>query len=124
MIKLTPKSKISESGVIFTTPKIRSSGLIVIGAWNWLNVKLGDNEISEKVIFQKQNDKKFLQLLNDIKGRSLGSGQIICQNIKKGFSDELDPIYTILSKYSILDKFLSSLDENSYKASTSVRSIS
>ena len=59
----------------------------------------------EKVIFQKQNDKKFLQLLNDIKGRSLGSGQIICQNIKKGFSDELDPNYPILSKYSILNTY-------------------
>ena len=47
------KSKISESGVILTAPLIRSSGLIVVGAWNWLNVKLGKNEISEKVIFQK-----------------------------------------------------------------------
>ena len=52
----------------------------------------------DKVIIQKQNDKKFLQMLLDLKGTSLGSGQSICQNIRNGFTDELDPNYPILSK--------------------------
>ena len=33
---------------------------------------------SDKLIVQRQNDKKFLELLNDLKGISLGSGDMIC----------------------------------------------
>tara|TARA_B100000579_G_scaffold358094_1_gene314334 strand:- start:367 stop:837 length:471 start_codon:yes stop_codon:yes gene_type:complete len=57
------------------------------------------------LILQRQQDKKFLQMLNDIKGRSLGSGQLICQNLKNGFTDQLDPNYSILSNYSILNNY-------------------
>ncbi len=59
----------------------------------------------DKRIFQNQNDKKFLQLLDDINGRSIGTGQLICENIKNGFTDELDPNYSILSNYSILNNY-------------------
>ena len=64
---------------------------------------------SNKVIFKKQNDKKFLQLLSDIKGTSLGSGKLICQNLKNGFANELDSNYSILSKYSILNIYNSGI---------------
>ena len=64
---------------------------------------------SVNVINQKQNDKKFLQILNDLKGTSLGSGNSICINIKNGFTDELDPNYPILSNYSILSSYNSGL---------------
>ena len=60
---------------------------------------------SNKVIFKKQNDKKFLQMLNDIKGISLGSGQLICQNIKNGLTNDLDTNYSILSNYSMLNNY-------------------
>ncbi len=68
---------------------------------------------SNELFFQKENDKKFLQMLNDIKGISLGSGPIICQNIKNGFTDELDDNYSILSNYSILDSYSSGVDSYS-----------
>ena len=64
---------------------------------------------SDKVILRRQNDKKFLQMLNDIKGTSLGSGQLICQNIKDGFTNELSPNYSILSNYSILNNYNSGI---------------
>ena len=64
---------------------------------------------SDKLILQRQNDKEFLQLLNDIKGISLGSGDLICQNIKNGFVDELDTNYSILSKYSHLNSYKSGI---------------
>ena len=60
---------------------------------------------TEKINLRKQNDKKFLQLLNDIKGNSLGSGQLICQNIKNGFTNELNPNYSILSNCSVLNSY-------------------
>tara|TARA_Y100001968_G_C19420612_1_gene751559 strand:+ start:545 stop:1015 length:471 start_codon:yes stop_codon:yes gene_type:complete len=63
----------------------------------------------EKVIVQKQNDKKFLQMLDDIKGVSLGSGQLICQNLKNGYSDELDSNHSILSNYAILNIYKSGI---------------
>ncbi len=59
----------------------------------------------DKTILQKQNDKKFLQMLNDLKGKSLGSGNAICQNIKNGFESSLDTNYSILSNYSILNNY-------------------
>ena len=62
---------------------------------------------SDKLIFAKQSNTKFLQMLRDIKGTSLGSGELICQNIKNGFSDELDPNYPVLSNYTILNKYIS-----------------
>ncbi len=64
---------------------------------------------ANKIIFQKQNDKKFLQMLNDIKGTSLGSGPNICQNIKSGFVDELDPNFSTLSNYSVLNTYNSGI---------------
>ena len=64
---------------------------------------------SNELFFQKENDKKFLQMLNDIKGVSLGAGQIICQNLKNGFSDELDDNYSFLSNYSILGSYNSGI---------------
>ena len=51
----------------------------------------------DKLLLQKQNDKIFLQMLNDIKGTSLGAGLEICQNIKTGFTDALDPNHSKLS---------------------------
>tara|TARA_Y100001968_G_C19347668_1_gene712951 strand:+ start:752 stop:1222 length:471 start_codon:yes stop_codon:yes gene_type:complete len=66
----------------------------------------------DKLILQRQQDKKFLQMLNDIKGRSLGSDQVLCQNIKNGFVDQFDPNYTILSKYSILNNYTSGIPSN------------
>ena len=64
---------------------------------------------SDKLILKKQNDKKFLQILNDIKGISFGSGEIICQNLKNGFEDEDDSNYSILSSYSILNTYNSGI---------------
>ena len=46
-------------------------------------------------------------MLNDIKGTSLGTGQLICQNIKNGLTNELDTNYSILSKYSVLNNYIS-----------------
>ena len=60
---------------------------------------------ADKIIIKKQNDKKFLQMLSDIKGTSLGSGRLICQNIKNGLTNELDSNYSILSKYSMLNSY-------------------
>ena len=60
---------------------------------------------TDQLIFKRQNDTKFLQMLNDIKGTSLGSGQLICQNIKNGFTDESDSNYSILSNYSMLNNY-------------------
>tara|TARA_B100000965_G_C19353092_1_gene652690 strand:- start:163 stop:633 length:471 start_codon:yes stop_codon:yes gene_type:complete len=60
---------------------------------------------TENITLRRQNDKKFLQMLNDIKGSSLGSGQLICQNIKNGFTDQLNPNYSILSNYSVLNNY-------------------
>jgi len=64
---------------------------------------------TDKVILRKQNDKKFLQMLDDIKGTSLGSGPLICQNLKNGFTNELDSNYSILSKYSMLNIYNSAI---------------
>ena len=64
---------------------------------------------SSKLFFQKENDKKFLQMLNDIKGIPLGSGKQICEKLKDGFSDELDDNYSILSNYSILGSYNSGI---------------
>mgnify|MGYP001303115955 CR=1 FL=1 len=64
---------------------------------------------SDKVMLRRQNDKKFLQMLNDIKGTSLGSGQSICQNIKDGFTNEINPNHSILSNYSILNNYTSGI---------------
>ena len=58
-----------------------------------------------KLIEQRQNDKKFLQMLDDLKGQSLGTGDSICQNIKNGLTDELDSNYSILSNYSFLNNY-------------------
>ena len=58
---------------------------------------------SDKILLRKQNDKKFLQMLNDLKGISLGSGDEICQNIKSGYTDNFDSNHAILSNYSILN---------------------
>ena len=63
----------------------------------------GISRESDKIILRKQNDKKFLQMLNDMKGKSIGSGEEICQNIKKGFTDNLDSNHAILSNYSMLN---------------------
>ena len=60
---------------------------------------------SNKLFFQKENDKKFIEMLNDMKGIPLGSGELICENLKNGFTDELDDNYSILSNYSILDSY-------------------
>ena len=60
---------------------------------------------NNKLILQRQNDKKFLQMLNDLKGRPLGSGQLICQNIKNGFTNELNTNYSILTNYSMLNSY-------------------
>ncbi len=67
----------------------------------------------DNLILQRQNDRKFLQMLNDIKGTSLGSGQDICQNIKNGFVDQLNPNYSILSNYSILNNYNTGIPSNS-----------
>ena len=64
---------------------------------------------SNELFFQRENDKKFLQMLNDMKGISLGSDQIICQKLKNGFTDELDDNYSILSNYSTLDSYSSGI---------------
>ena len=68
---------------------------------------------SNELFFQKENDKRFLQMLNDMRGISLGSGPIICQNLKNGFTDELDNNYSILSNYSILDSYNAGIQSNS-----------
>ena len=73
----------------------------------FLNKKIyiNDNKLLDpnELNLRKPNDKKFLQLLNEMNGISLGSGMEICQNIKDGFTDELNPNYNILSKYSELN---------------------
>ncbi len=63
---------------------------------------------TEKLLHKRQYDKRFLQLLNDIKGNSLGEGSNICVNIKNGITDQLDSNYSILSKYSDLSSYNSS----------------
>ena len=77
------------------------------------------NYISEKNSFEQNelslretNDKKFLQLLNDLKGISLGSGKDICLNIKNGFTNELNTNYIIISKYSELNIYEPGIDLN------------
>ena len=64
---------------------------------------------ADKLIIKKQNDKQFLQMLNDIKGIPLGSGELICQNLKTGYSNELDSNYSILNKYSMLNNYNSGI---------------
>ncbi len=75
---------------------------------NKYTIRVIKNE-ADKTILQKQNDKKFLQMLDDLKGINIGSGQLICQNLKNGFDDELDPNYAILSNYSILNLYNSGI---------------
>ena len=60
-------------------------------------------------LLQNQNDRQFLSLLKELEGISLGSGQDICLNIKNGFTDELDPNYSKLSKYSILNNYTTAI---------------
>ena len=67
---------------------------------------------SNKILLQKQNNKKFLQMLNDIKGKSLGSGQQLCQNIKTGYNNVLDSNHSILSNYSVLNTYSSGISAN------------
>tara|TARA_Y100001968_G_C19425848_1_gene754323 strand:- start:1275 stop:1745 length:471 start_codon:yes stop_codon:yes gene_type:complete len=64
---------------------------------------------SYEVLIKRQNDRRFLKLLNDIEGNSLGVGSNICVNIKKGITDELDSNYAILSKYSELSSYNTSI---------------
>ena len=64
---------------------------------------------SDKILLQKQNDKKFLQILNDLAGISLGSGQLICQNIKDGYENQSNSNYSILSKYAIINNYKSGI---------------
>jgi len=64
---------------------------------------ISDN--SDKIILERQNNQKFIQMLFDIKGTSLGTGLSICRNIKDAFTDELHPNYSILSKYSFLNNY-------------------
>ena len=64
---------------------------------------------SGKIILQKQNDIKFLQMLTDLKGKSLGSGQLICENLKNGYTNQLDSNYYIISKYSLLNNYTSGI---------------
>ena len=45
-----------------------------------------NNVNSSKLFIQKENDKKFLQMLNDIKGIPLGSGKQICEKLSLGKS--------------------------------------
>ena len=63
-------------------------------------------------ILRQQNDMKFLQLLNDLNGVPLGSGKEICQNIKSGFTDELNNNYIIFSKYSALNTYEFGIESN------------
>ena len=69
---------------------------------------LDPNELN----LRKPNDKKFLQLLNELNGISLGSGKEICQTIKNGFTDELNANYNILSKYSELNIYEPGIESN------------
>ena len=59
----------------------------------------------DKVLLKRQNDRRFLQLLNDINGNYLGEGDDICINIKNGMTDQLDSNYSVLSKYSDLSSY-------------------
>ena len=59
----------------------------------------------DKVLIRNQNDKIFLQLLNGMEGISMGTGKDICLNIKNGITDESNPSYSILSKYSALNSY-------------------
>ena len=59
----------------------------------------------EKILIQKQNDKVFLQMLNDLQGKSLGMGNEICQNIINGFTDTSDPNHYILKNYVSLSNY-------------------
>lgn len=60
---------------------------------------------AEEILLQKQNDKIFLQMLNDIKGNNLGIGKEICQNIKNAFTDSSDPLNYILVNYISLNNY-------------------
>ena len=60
---------------------------------------------NEKILIQKQNDKIFLQMLDDMEGKSLGTGQEICQNIKAGITDPWNQYHYILKNYTNLNAY-------------------
>ena len=60
---------------------------------------------TDKILIQKQHDTKFIQLLSEQNLSSLGKGQDICANLKKGFTDISDPNYSIFNKYLILNSY-------------------
>ena len=60
---------------------------------------------ADKILLRKKNDTKFIQLFAELGSRSLGSGQMICSNLKTGFTDISDPNYSILNKYSTLNSY-------------------
>tara|TARA_B100000579_G_scaffold183545_1_gene149537 strand:- start:208 stop:675 length:468 start_codon:yes stop_codon:yes gene_type:complete len=60
---------------------------------------------NEKILIQKQNDKIFIQMLDDMKGKSLGLGQEICQNIKSGITDPSNQNHYILTNYTNLNDY-------------------
>ena len=62
--------------------------------------KYDDNER----IVQKQNDRRFLQLLNE-STESLGEGNELCLNIKEGMSNINNSNFSLLSKYNDLLDF-------------------
>ncbi len=64
---------------------------------------------NEKILLQKQNDKIFLQMLTDLKGKPLGLGQEICQNIKSGITDASNPNHYILNNYTSLINYNSGI---------------
>ena len=55
-------------------------------------------------IVQKQNDRRFLQLLNE-STEPLGEGNALCLNIKDGISNINNSNYSLLSKYNDLLDF-------------------
>ena len=57
--------------------------------------KYDENEL----IIKKQNDKRFLQLLNE-PIESLGVGNQLCLNIKYGISNINNDNYSVFSKYN------------------------
>ena len=58
---------------------------------------INNNELLQK----KQNDRRFLQLLNETL-ESLGEGNNLCSNIKDGMTNIDNENFTILSNYSDL----------------------
>ena len=62
--------------------------------------KYDDNER----IVQKQNDRRFLQLLNE-STESMGEGNELCLNIKDGMSNINNSNFSLLSKYNDLLDF-------------------